>query len=141
MLTFCVVWVQLCTICYRVATVWRCKYHFQQFRRQPWWRLARFSPTPKCAWEFSRKFLGCALARVLPNSADWKLIRKHATCGKLFLHYIANDICFTARSSSVRNDSSFKVYYRFKNLSSLKILKRILYPVQCSIQAKFSDQS
>ena len=23
-----------------------------------------FSPTPKCAWEFSRKFLGCALAKL-----------------------------------------------------------------------------
>ena len=33
-------------------------------RCQPWWHLARLSPIPKCAWEFSRKFLGCALAKL-----------------------------------------------------------------------------
>ncbi len=56
------------------ATVWRCKYHsdnlglqiFKNFltRCQPWWHLVRFSPTPKCAWEFSRKFLECAPAKL-----------------------------------------------------------------------------
>ncbi len=39
-------------------------------RGQPWWHLAKFSPTHKCAWEFSRKFLRCALAK---NPADWAL--------------------------------------------------------------------
>ena len=33
-------------------------------RCQPWWHLVRFSPIPKCAWEFSRKFLRCALTKL-----------------------------------------------------------------------------